>query len=371
MTFWIDTTYPGFPANGIPNSFGAMSSDGTVMVSSNLEPESTDGYIWVSGDSGATWTEKTAPGLNRWEGFAASSSGAKLYAQVYNGYIWSSADSGGTWTEQTGSGVKNWTGICCSSDGATVYATELNGLCYKSTDSGVTWAATDATAVSCRSVACSSGGSIVLAGGSVTGDLYLSDDGGTTWTTPLTGNDFISVAMDDAGLNMVAVEAVGDVFVSADSGGTWTNVTNNPNTNQYNSFVSSDGAVMITNYGGATYFSYDSGSTWAYDSDGAPYFIAANKTDGGVILGSANTWWTYTGLLPSTPTFFITSISPNQGPTIGGTPVTITGAGFDPAATAAIDGNDLTSLVVVDTTTITGVTPAGTVGAKDVTVTNP
>lgn len=371
MAFWVDTTYPGFPVNGISNSLGAMSSDGTVMVSSNLEPESTDGYIWVSGDSGATWTEKTAPGLHGWAGFAASSSGAKLYAQVYNGYIWSSADSGGTWTEQAGSGIKNWTDICCSSDGATVYAVESNGLCYKSTNSGVTWAATDSTAASCRSVACSADGSIILAGGSLTGDLYLSDDGGATWTTPLTGSDFISVAMDDAGLNMVAVEVVGDVFVSNNSGGTWTNATNNPNANQYNSFVSSDGAVMITNYSGATYFSYDSGSTWAYDSDGTPYFIAANKADGETILGDADTWWTYAGLLPSTPMLSITSITPNTGSTAGGTPVTIVGSGFDPAATAAIDGNDLTDVTVVDSTTMTGITPAGTAGEVDVTVTNP
>lgn len=33
--------------------------------------------------------------------------------------------------------------------------------------------------------------------------------------------------------------------------------------------------------------------------------------------------------------------------------------------------SDLTDVTVVDSTTITGVTPAGTLGAKDVTVTNP
>lgn len=71
------------------------------------------------------------------------------------------------------------------------------------------------------------------------------------------------------------------------------------------------------------------------------------------------------------PAFEITSIVPSTGPTAGGTPVTITGTGFDPAATAAIDGNVLTDLTVVDGTTITGITPAGAVGAKDVTVTNP
>jgi len=81
---------------------------------------------------------------------------------------------------------------------------------------------------------------------------------------------------------------------------------------------------------------------------------------------------TPTGFEPFEPAAFsITSISPDVGSTAGGTPVTITGVGFDPAATAAIDGNPVADLVVVGSTTITGTTPSGTAGAKDVTVTNP
>jgi hypothetical protein len=67
----------------------------------------------------------------------------------------------------------------------------------------------------------------------------------------------------------------------------------------------------------------------------------------------------------------VTSITPDVGSPSGGTPVTIVGTDFEPSATAAIDGNNLTSLTVVDSTTITGLTPAGTAGEVDVTVTNP
>lgn len=68
----------------------------------------------------------------------------------------------------------------------------------------------------------------------------------------------------------------------------------------------------------------------------------------------------------------LTSITPNKGLVAGGTPVTIVGAGFGAAqgsGTATIDGNSIT----IDTwgdTQITGSTPAGTAGAKDVVVTN-
>lgn len=69
--------------------------------------------------------------------------------------------------------------------------------------------------------------------------------------------------------------------------------------------------------------------------------------------------------------FYISSITPNQGATDGGTPVTIAGVGFQSNATAAIAGNALTDVTVVDSTTLIGITPAGTLGSKDVTVTNP
>ena len=78
------------------------------------------------------------------------------------------------------------------------------------------------------------------------------------------------------------------------------------------------------------------------------------------------------GIYFSADTLSVTSINPNYGTTEGGTPVTVVGTGFNPLyATAAIDGNDLTDLIVVNDTTITGVTPAHVAGVVDVTVTNP
>ena len=77
--------------------------------------------------------------------------------------------------------------------------------------------------------------------------------------------------------------------------------------------------------------------------------------------------------LPQTFTFDIqklTSVSPASATYNGGTSVTITGTQFAAGATVTIDGKACTSIVVVSATTITCVTPAGTVGAKDVVVTN-
>jgi len=67
----------------------------------------------------------------------------------------------------------------------------------------------------------------------------------------------------------------------------------------------------------------------------------------------------------------IGTINPNNGPTTGGTGVTITGTGFTPGATVVIGGTPATGVTVVNPTTITANTPPGTVGPANVTVTNP
>jgi hypothetical protein len=69
----------------------------------------------------------------------------------------------------------------------------------------------------------------------------------------------------------------------------------------------------------------------------------------------------------------VSSIAPTSGNDRGGTSITITGSGFTGATSAAINGVNITSFLVVNDTTITGVTAAqafGTRGAKNVTVVN-
>ncbi len=65
----------------------------------------------------------------------------------------------------------------------------------------------------------------------------------------------------------------------------------------------------------------------------------------------------------------VSSVSPNSGTTLGGTAVTITGTNFAAGATVTFGGTAATNLVVVNNTTITATTPAGTAGVVTVTVT--
>ncbi|MEI6024038.1 MAG: IPT/TIG domain-containing protein [Phycisphaerales bacterium] len=84
-------------------------------------------------------------------------------------------------------------------------------------------------------------------------------------------------------------------------------------------------------------------------------------TAGGVVTKTGA--FTYVAL----PT--IASVSPTSGPLTAGTSITIAGTNFITGATVKVGGVAATSVVVVSSTSITAVTPAGTAGAKDVAVT--
>lgn len=58
----------------------------------------------------------------------------------------------------------------------------------------------------------------------------------------------------------------------------------------------------------------------------------------------------------------VSSVNPSSGTPVGGTPITITGTNFVSGATVTIGGRPATNVVVVSATSITAVTPPGTLG---------
>lgn len=67
----------------------------------------------------------------------------------------------------------------------------------------------------------------------------------------------------------------------------------------------------------------------------------------------------------------VSGITPNSGPTAGGTPVTINGNNFVSGATVSIGLTPATNVSVVNSTTITATTPGHAAGTVNVQVTNP
>lgn len=67
----------------------------------------------------------------------------------------------------------------------------------------------------------------------------------------------------------------------------------------------------------------------------------------------------------------VTAVTPDSGPTTGGTAITIDGTGFEPGVTVKVGGTAATSVKRKSATQLTAITPPGTAGPADVLVSNP
>jgi hypothetical protein len=111
------------------------------------------------------------------------------------------------------------------------------------------------------------------------------------------------------------------------------------------------------------------------NTTGAAISAPLTGTSVGTLYGGIKSGWTgvpagstsYTTTAPSSaPT--VTRISPTSGPSAGGTSVTITGTGFLAGSTVKFGTLAAAKVTVSSTGTITAVSPAGSSGAVDVTV---
>jgi hypothetical protein len=80
---------------------------------------------------------------------------------------------------------------------------------------------------------------------------------------------------------------------------------------------------------------------------------------------------TASGSLTYTSGPILTGISPNNGPRTGGTTLTVNGFNFQAGCTVKVGANSATGVSVLSATTVTCTTPAGTLGAQQVLLTNP
>ena len=100
------------------------------------------------------------------------------------------------------------------------------------------------------------------------------------------------------------------------------------------------------------------------------YFrVKAYSTANLVSAPSAEVSYTPPVPVPVVPT--LTSISPTSGPTGGGTTITLAGTNFASGATVQVGGVAATGVTVVSATQVRATTPAGSVGARSVQITNP
>jgi hypothetical protein len=304
----------------------ASSADGTrlVAVTAALTTPPTDGSIYISTNSGATWFIVLASSNVSWAAVASSADGTKLVAAAdgvigaSGAPIFSSADSGMTWT-LTRAPSNSWQSITSSADGAKIAAV-ANGNSgtagiYTSTNSGATWAQFSAPAMYWSAVASSADGTklaaAVQAGNAIdasghiiswSGFIYTSTNSGATWKrTSAPSASWFAIASSADGASLAAVVYGGSIYISTNSGSTWS-PTSTP-TSPWTAIASSaDGRRLVAAAdGGSIYTSVDSGVTWLHNSTavGIAWFSLASSADGNLLV--AGTFGTGVALSHSTP----------------------------------------------------------------------
>jgi hypothetical protein len=196
------------PGSGLALDSIASSADGTklVAVAGGYDPNiwgQVDGAIYVSTNSGDSWTQTSAPS-ELWSGVASSADGTKLVAVArYDSTLWGETDggiyvstnSGDSWT-QTSAPSEYWNSVSSSADGSKLVASGNgynSGLIYTSTDSGANWTSNDVPNLSWVSVASSADGNklVTSVGWSPdhAGQIYTSQSAPTPLLnlTPATG----------------------------------------------------------------------------------------------------------------------------------------------------------------------------------------
>ena len=169
--------------------------------------ETNDGSIWISIDSGTTWTVQPDTSGYNWRSIASSADGKNLAAVygttdngampsslTYGASIWISHDSGATWTPIADTTDRHWRSIASSADGTKLVAGTDGGSLWSSIDSGATWNEGPNTLGHWESVTSSADGSRFFAGSSmlrsdgviepagIGSGLLTSTDFGATWT---------------------------------------------------------------------------------------------------------------------------------------------------------------------------------------------
>ena len=303
-----------FTFQATPGGSGTVNLQGTGSCATDTLPDAQGQCVPMAG---VVWQQRGTQDV--WYGVASSADGSKLIAAatgaMYGGKLYISGDSGATWTlTGTSVGVQDWWSVASSADGRTLVA--VSGVVFTSGDFGATWTQTTAPSQFWWSVASSADGTKLVAaanGGGVIGGgvgdayIYTSGDSGATWTETGSLQAWRSVASSYDGTKLVAVadDQVhgGYIFTSGDSGATWTQAT--APQKAWRSVASSyDGTKLVAvAYGSNAYTSGDSGTTWTEQIGSVQSWQSvASSSDGTKLvavaggLGMGNSGYIYTSI---------------------------------------------------------------------------
>jgi photosystem II stability/assembly factor-like uncharacterized protein len=252
-----------------------------------------DDYIYLSSNFGATWDVSNNSPQKYWESVSMSASGeyrTAVSTTTPNGgnppgpeYIYVSSNSGETWTQKQNDASNNslekrWYGVSMSASGQYQTAVANNGYIYVSSNYGVTWTPkeSDTSNNSLQkywySVTMNASGKYQTAVPAGNQYIYASTDFGNTWTPSNSSPEksWQGVSMSASGKYRTAVAYNDYIYVSIDYGNTWTQKQNDTSNNSLQKNWYSVAMTASGQYQSATlssgndyiYISTDFGNTW-------------------------------------------------------------------------------------------------------------
>jgi len=269
------------------------------------------GPIYISTNSGATWTQASNAPDAAWRSVASSADGNKLIAAVNGGGIYRSVDLGLTWT-QTSAPNTNWVSVASSADANILAA--VAGIFpppdfYTSGDSGNTWTAKASPYDRWFAIASSADGNKLVACGGL-GTILASTNSGSSWTTNvIVGGVSSSVASSADGNRLVVAGSVagsGKIYLSTNSGLAWTQI-NTPFFSRVSS--SADGSKLVAAGSSAIYVSTDFGATWVTNILAGATSVASSA-DGNKLAAVVNGGGIWTCQTTPTPQLNIAPTNP-------------------------------------------------------------
>ena len=278
----------------------ASSADGTHLIA-----VSGNGAVFVSANSGASWSETFTNAGDVWTSVACSANGNNAVATVQyttgGGAIVTSANGGSSWSFISGaSGTTSayqWAACASSASGNNVVAVSSDGHVYTSAG-GLTYGTNSSFSGFDWTGAASSADGTKLAICYTIGYIYTSSNSGVTWTqqTAAGANYWTAVASSADGSRLVATAKGnnGGIYGSVNGGATWFQEYSLISENWAGVASSSDGSRLAACYYSSTYAapgyvftSADSGSTWLQRNGDAPWTAVACSADGSKLAAAA------------------------------------------------------------------------------------
>jgi photosystem II stability/assembly factor-like uncharacterized protein len=240
---------------------------------------------YLSTDYGATFTITTLSLVGYYPDVCViNSTGTSMMVSSSDGYIYVSTDSGTTWTNPY-QFTNGSTYLQCSSTSmdriyVVVYDYAGPGITYVSTNMGTSWTSLgrSPSATDTNYIACDWSGQNLVLSTSAGDGVYRSTNGGVSWTKIFgqTGIFTSNIVSNSTGNRIVVFDDnVYVYYVSLDAGATWSTLST-PDTytrNAYPQMISPDGSFVMSASDVTTYFQ----TLGAADLPSVPCFLEGSK----------------------------------------------------------------------------------------------